>query len=679
MTKKRHERHTENIVETILRRQGFSSDDFQFQGSYEPLIQSLLTSKKKGSSAIGRPELICRLNGDANDILVVECKNDASLHSSPAVASATDLDAAVLDAATFAEDGVIHYMRGLRREFNVIGIAATGASKKTLRVSHFRCFRNSPVSRLDATAVLKPKKYRDLLIETIVDPVADIEEFAKELHEFLRDEMELSEPEKPLLVSAILLALSVASFRRGYRSDITGENLAQNLLSTVERKLGNEKLHPSKISLMMHNYGFIKNNSELHKHLKETAIRIEENVWGAVSSDTNIDLLGDFYGEFLKYSGGDKKGLGIVLTPRHITGLFVKLAGLEKDTVLLDPCAGTGGFLIAGMAEMIKKAKLDDEAIEEIKRSQLIGIEQNDRMFTLACANMLLRGDGKSNMFKGSCFDPIVQAKVNNRAVVRDRKRIADEVLSLQNGIDEVPPKKRDKVIERIEQLQVDIVERDRILQDPEIRRETLKRAPQVAILNPPYSKKADDKHELSFVFEACEMVDPGGICIAIVPMSCALEMTKVNLELKRQLLANHTLLAGFSMPEQLFPLIKVVTCTLMFATHKPHHDDHETWFGFWKDDGFKLRKNKRVEVRPWKETEADWLSAFRKRTVVPGLSVLKHVTENDEWCAEKYLEPDYGKLTPEFYRSGLREYVLNVFNLSKGVGVPAPLTKEAT
>jgi type I restriction-modification system DNA methylase subunit len=609
---------------------------------------------------------------------VVECKNDSAFHASKACLKTKDLDAAVLDAEAFAEDGVIHYMRALRKEFNVIGLAISGDEKLSLRLTTFRCQREGVITRVDASAVLKSEQYLAILgseSENHAKVAEDIEDFAQDLHEYLRDEMELSEPEKPLLVSAVLLALSVQAFRKGYRSETTGASLATNLLDTVKRRLSDpkEKLHPTKITLMMHNFGFIQNNTELHVHLHETVIRIERNVWGAVKDDHNIDLLGNFYGEFLKYSGGDKKGLGIVLTPRHITGLFAKIGGLEKDTVLLDPCAGTGGFLIAGMAEMVKKAKMDDFTIEEIKRSQLIGIEQNDRMFTLACANMLLRGDGKSNMFKSSCFDPSTQAKINSKSLARDIARLKVDLDAARKAFAaEAVVKKRDLLSKQIEEMENKIADLQGILDDSDIRKEAIKRPPQVAILNPPYAKKAEDKHELAFIFEACKMLEPGGTCVAIIPMSCALERTHANIEWKRLLLEQHTLLAVMSMPEQLFPMIGVVTCALVFVAHKPNHEDHESWFAYWRDDGFKLKKTKRVEVRPWLETESRWLSAYRKRSVIPQFSVLRHVTEDDEWCAEAYLEPDYLVLTRDSFIAKTREYVIDAFNLSQGIIVGA-------
>src|SRR5262249_39273117 len=141
---------------------------------------------------------------------------------------------------------------------------------------------------------------------------------------------------------------------------------------------------------MMANYHFIKTNISVKEYLRETIGQIYRNLFFALLPDSSFDLLGSFYGEFLRYSGGDQQGLGIVLTPRHMTELFSDLADLNPaESVILDTCAGTGGFLIAGMAAMIAKAGNDSRIIEQIKEKRLIGIELDPHMFTLACANMI--------------------------------------------------------------------------------------------------------------------------------------------------------------------------------------------------------------------------------------------------------------------------------------------------
>ncbi|MEG7978499.1 MAG: N-6 DNA methylase [Mollicutes bacterium UO1] len=101
----------------------------------------------------------------------------------------------------------------------------------------------------------------------------------------------------------------------------------------------------------------------------------------------------------------------MVLTPWHITELMVELIdkfkanfeetkGITENDICLDPCSGTGGFLLAFMKYQIKKFNNKEKAKEN-----LIGIERNPIMFVLSVANMLIQGDGKANLEKGSCLD----------------------------------------------------------------------------------------------------------------------------------------------------------------------------------------------------------------------------------------------------------------------------------
>jgi len=77
------------------------------------------------------------------------------------------------------------------------------------------------------------------------------------------------------------------------------------------------------------------------------------------------DILGTFYVEFLRYANGDG-GLGIVLTPPHITEMFSELAEINKDSVIIDNCCGTGGFLISAMQKMESAAQGNEEKLRHI-------------------------------------------------------------------------------------------------------------------------------------------------------------------------------------------------------------------------------------------------------------------------------------------------------------------------
>jgi hypothetical protein len=137
------------------------------------------------------------------------------------------------------------------------------------------------------------------------------------------------------------------------------------------------------------------------------------------------------------------------------------------------------------------------------------------------------------------------------------------------------------------------------------------------------------------------DMIEPGGTGVAIVPMSCGIQPSKF----KRSLLDKHTLLAAMSMPDELFHPVAAVTEVLVFKAHQPHADANiRTWFGYWKDDGFRKTKTQgRSDIdHRWADIRDRWVADFRDRREEPGSSVLQRVDAEDEWCAEAYLETDY-------------------------------------
>jgi len=155
-----------------------------------------------------------------------------------------------------------------------------------------------------------------------------------------------------------------------------------------------------------------------------------------------------------------------------------------------------------------------------------------------------------------------------------------------------------------------------------------------------------------------------GGTCIAIVPMQSALAQSGKTYELKKELLTKHTLEAVFSMPNELFfnSKVNVVTCVMVFTAHRTHPKNKKTFFGYFKNDGFDKRKNLgRLDVHgAWKDRiKAQWLEAYQNREPVNGLSVLRTVTAEDEWCAEAYMETDYSQLTLESFEEVVKRHAL--------------------
>ncbi|WP_192579896.1 class I SAM-dependent DNA methyltransferase [Micromonospora sp. AMSO31t] len=604
-----NERTTEDIVREHLKLHGSARQKVEEQGSSSPLIRRALAAASKKGSGIGKPEFIVTLPEDAPKlVIVVECKADTARHSSPSGDCPVE----------YAVDGVLHYAAHLASSFDVVAIAVSGTDHRHLKVSTFRQLKGastaeplpSPVGPIDR--LLPIDEYRRLLT---YDPAvrarthAELMAFSRVLHNYMRDYAKLSESEKPLVVSGILIALRDEVFKRNW-SDYKPRDLARELFSAIGRTARDSDIPEAKREIMLAPYSFIRTHPELSKvgangetPLLRLIADLDEHVRPFLDAYHDVDVIGQFYGEFLRYTGGDKRGLGIVLTPKHLTELFAKIANVGPHDTVVDTCAGTGGFLIAAMTEMDAKAGHDDDARRRIREHQLVGVEQQPHMFALAVSNMLLRGDGKANLYQGSCFEPEILAQ-------------------LEEGV----PGRFSR--------------------------------PNIGLINPPYSQKGEGLHELDFVETLLACLRPGGLAVAVVPMSCAITPHPT----RRRLLANHTLVAVMSLPNDLFAPVGTVPCMMVFRAHQAHqHAPQPTWFGYWKHDGFVKTKDRgRIDLRnEWPAIRDQWLEEFHGRAVRPGRSVLKFVGPEDEWCAEAYMETDYSGLTAEDFNRELRKFAL--------------------
>jgi type I restriction enzyme M protein len=605
-----NERTTEDIVRQHLKKHGAAGQTVEEQSSDDPKIKrALAKASKTAGGGIGKPEFIVRLKNDPDFLIVFECKADPGKHVSK------NKDKPDL----YAVDGVLLYSAHLSKSFDVIGVAISGTTGTTIRTSTFRQLREAPKAELlrdehgPVERLLPAVEYQRLLN---FDPAVrmrsqeELMQFGAELHDYLRDYAKLSENEKPLAVSGCLLALRDRAFKRNWR-DHAMSDLGRELIHALRRQIEAAVPERSKQRAMLQPYQFLEMHPELNRvpprqtewPLRSLVGKIEEHVRPFLDTYRDIDVIGQFYGEFLRYTGGDKQGLGIVLTPRHLTELFVKMARVGVKDTVLDTCCGTGGFLIAAMAEMDAKAGADDAVREDIRKHRLVGVEQQPHMFALAASNMILRGDGKANLFQGNCFDP-------------------DLIEKLQN-----PDKNKFK-------------------------------RPTIGLINPPFSQKGEGLYELDFVNNLLDILAPGGRAVVVVPMSCAIEPHPTRTEI----LKRHTLIAAVTLPTDLFHPIGVVTCGLVFEAHQPHVESPSpTWFGAWKDDGFvKVKHKGRVDpLHRWPTISEAWLKSFHARATIPGQSISRHVDASDEWCAEAYMETDYSKLTKEDFEKVVRNYAI--------------------
>jgi type I restriction-modification system DNA methylase subunit len=199
---------------------------------------------------------------------------------------------------------------------------------------------------------------------------------------------------------------------------------------------------------------------------------------------------------------------------------------------------------------------------------------------------------------------------------------------------------------------------------DNEVIKQVKARRPNVGLLNPPYkSDKKNDTEELEFVLSNLDCLEQGGKCVAIVPMQSAIAQSGKIAHLKEKLLKNHTLEGVFSMPNELFfnSKVGVVSCVMLFTAKRPHPKGKKSFFGYFKDDGYVIRRAKgRVDVDDkFKHVILDkWVSTYMNKETIPSFSVNKEVSATDEWCAEAYMETDYSNLNDTEFTNEIKKYI---------------------
>lgn len=403
-----NERKTENIIRNHFSR-FLDIIEMEEQKSDNPKIAQLLkTASKKGIGA-GFPDFIITYQTNSDWLIVMECKAEITKHESQ------NKD----QYAQFAVDGVWLYSSYLSKEWDVLSIAVSGENKKKLKVSHFLQLQGKKQAVPQfGDKLLPPTDYLDGYLkspEKFRQDYWTLLDFSKKLNEKLHI-YKILESQRSLLISCIFIALENPAFQSSYGLHETPQNLATALVQTVSNELQKARITGQKLDNLNICFGFIKTDLSLStksKVLKDLIDEIDANINKFIQTHAYYDVWGQLYIEFLRYANRDK-GLGIVLTPPHITDFFSDLAEVNKNSIVLDNCTGTGGFLISAMKKMIVDAQSDSKKIKEIKSKQLIGVEYQSNIFALAISNMYIHQDGQANIINGSCFDDHVIKQIQN-------------------------------------------------------------------------------------------------------------------------------------------------------------------------------------------------------------------------------------------------------------------------
>lgn len=440
-----------------------------------------------------------------------------------------------------------------------------------------------------------------------------------------------------------------------------------------------------------------------------------ENVIEVIEKYAGIDVMGEFYTTFLRFTKGNAKEKGIVLTPKHITDLFCDIAEyysdtkFDENTKIIDICCGTGAFLISALNKIKENVQQDDQSdairkkrYETARKSSLIGVERDASMYALAYANMRFHGDGKSNLFNCSSllidsFAPVDDSgktyidndkvplhealkefgdidigminppysldkkdKSSGREypIIQDINELKDKNKKLNKKIRDLNQKKKEGFEKEVDALNQEVQSNTRLIREKEdefdksgLREVTI--------------QKGQD--ELDFVASMLHYLKTGGIGIAILPMSCA---GSSGSKLRAELMKYHTLLACMTMPPQLFfdSHVGAATCIMVFKAHVPHNSSKSVFFGIWKDDGFAvIPHNGRKDTGLWDKIRKEWIDQIDGSAPQNDVFWVKHKINNSgEALPEAYVKTDFDTITDDIFKQVIRKYSLYKYMDSK-------------
>lgn len=346
--------------------------------------------------------------------------------------------------------------------------------------------------------------------------------------------------------------------------------MKNSILSTLSKSLEESKKQNLKLDLLIEVYAEIKMNNSSNQEAIDNFIQWVSEISECVNSDywNGEDVMGIFFNEFNRYK--KKSESGQVFTPDHITSFMYRLIDVTQNDRVLDAACGSGAFLVKAMCNMIKESGgVNTKKAAAIKDVQLYGIEFDREIFALACANMLIHKDGKTNL-----------EQLDTRSV-----EACDWIRSKSYKTDKKGKFEKDG-------------NGDYILTSSPITK---------VLMNPPFESKYGC---LTIVDNVLKCVPRNTLCAFILPDK------KLEKDSKgKKLLVHSTLLKIIKLPEKVFSE-GVKTSVFIFKSGVPQ-GNKEIFTCYIEDDGLETVKNQgRQDIKDrWQNIEDKWVDIIRKQS----------------------------------------------------------------
>lgn len=331
----------------------------------------------------------------------------------------------------------------------------------------------------------------------------------------------------------------------------------QTILNTLSKSLKEAKKQNEKLELLCEVYSEIKMNTTDNQEAIDNFIDWVVEISNLINSDkwNGEDVMAIFFNEFNRYKGKSERGQ--VFTPDHITSFMYRLLEVNQSDVILDAACGSGAFLVKAMCNMIKEAGgINTKKATEIKARQLYGIEFDREIYALACANMLIHKDGKTNL-------------------------------------EQLDTRKED-AIKWIKKISVKL--------DGEAQSKGVTKV----LMNPPFEKTYGC---MTIVKNVLDSVPVGTKCAFILPDK-KLEKDLTDKKFGNKVLKNHCVTTIIKLPENIFT--GVTTSVFVFEAGKPQNGQNIIGY-YIEEDGLETVKNQgRQDIKNrWSEIEDYWIQAI--------------------------------------------------------------------